>query len=112
MSDVPSTPLTARHCRRDAPRLDAGGVQALLAQLPPGWALEGDALVKRFRFPDFAAALAFVNRVAAVAEAEDHHPDVELAWGRAVLRIWTHAAGGLTENDFILAARADGLAGP
>lgn len=103
-------PLTARHCRAGAPRLDAAGIAALAAQLPPGWAVAGDRLEKRYRFSDFAAALAFVNRVGTEAEAQNHHPDVELGWGRVVLRLTTHDAGGLTENDFILAARADALA--
>lgn len=104
--------LAARDCRPGAPRLDAGAARALLAQLPAGWALDGEVLAKRFRFADFSGALAFVNRVGALADAQDHHPDVELGWGRAVLRIWTHDAGGLTENDFILAARADALYTP
>ena len=64
-------------------------------------------LVKEYRFPDFCQALAFVNRVGELAEQEGHHPDIELGWGRVKLTIWTHSIGGLSENDFILAAKAD-----
>jgi 4a-hydroxytetrahydrobiopterin dehydratase len=64
-----------------------------------------------FSFPDFKAALAFVNRVGGVAEAEGHHPDILLAWGRAEITIYTHKIDGLTESDFILAAKIDVLYG-
>lgn len=77
-------------------------------ELPPGWKIvAGKRLEKDYLFPDFRRAFAFVRRVAALAEREYHHPDVFLAWGRVTLSVWTHAAGGLTENDFILAAKAD-----
>lgn len=107
-----TVPFAERNCHPGAARLDGAAVTTALAGLPASWALDGEVLVKRFGFADFAAALAFVNRVGALADAQDHHPDVELAWGRVVLRIWTHDAGGLTENDFILAARADALSAP
>jgi len=98
-----------------------GGVQPLtgdqevplLAQLP-GWQVEEAAghrqLARAFRFRDFVAAVAFVNRIVPVAEAEGHHPDLLVTWGRVRVQLWTHAAGGLTENDFVLAARIDRLA--
>ena len=79
----------------------------LLAQLD-GWSVtDGPRLGKQWKFPDFTTALAFVNRVGALADAEDHHPDVTLGWGRVGVELWTHAAGGLTENDFIQAAKID-----
>ncbi len=82
----------------------------LLVELPRGWRIRsGKRLEKDYLFPDFRRAFAFVRRVAALAEREYHHPDVFLAWGRVTLSVWTHAAGGLTENDFILAAKADRL---
>jgi 4a-hydroxytetrahydrobiopterin dehydratase len=96
-------------CRADTPRLTGEPLAEMLAQLAPGWELAGDRLRRTYRFPDFATALAFVNRVAAVAELEQHHPDVQLGWGRVTLEIWTHAIGGLSENDFILAAKVDAL---
>ncbi len=80
-----------------------------MRQLGGDWELGGDRLRKTFRFPDFAAGLAFVNRIAEVAEREQHHPDILLAWGRVSLEVWTHAIGGLSENDFILAAKIDRL---
>jgi 4a-hydroxytetrahydrobiopterin dehydratase len=85
----------------------------LLAQLP-GWLVEeADGhrqLVREFRFPDFVAAVDFVNRITPIAEAEGHHPDLLVAWGRVRVQLWTHVAGGLTENDFVLAAKIDGVA--
>lgn len=87
--------------------LASAEVEALLGQLD-GWTVSaGPRLSKQWKFPDFATALAFVNRIGAIADAEDHHPDVALAWGRVGLELWTHAAGGLTENDFIVAAKID-----
>lgn len=103
--------LAQENCRPGAARLTDAQAQALLAELAPGWGFDGQALAKSWRFADFAAALAFVNRVGALADAQDHHPDVTLRWGHAGLRIWTHDAGGLTRNDFILAARVDALPG-
>jgi 4a-hydroxytetrahydrobiopterin dehydratase len=79
----------------------------LLAELD-GWTIEGGKhLVRRWKLADFKAALAFVNRIGAIAEREDHHPDIELGWGRVAVELWTHTAGGLTENDFIVAAKID-----
>lgn len=66
-------------------------------------------LTKQFKFPDFRSALAFVNKVGEIAESEGHHPDITLGWGKVSIMLWTHAAGGLTENDFILAAKIDQL---
>jgi 4a-hydroxytetrahydrobiopterin dehydratase len=78
----------------------------------PQWALAGDGkrIRREWRVKDFPAALDFFNRVGAIAEAEDHHPDLHLVGYRNVaIEIWTHAVGGLTENDFILAAKIDQL---
>jgi 4a-hydroxytetrahydrobiopterin dehydratase len=66
-------------------------------------------LERRFPFKNFRQALAFTNRVGALAEAEGHHPDIYLAWGKVDLKIWTHTIDGLTESDFILAAKIDRL---
>ena len=74
------------------------------------WSVVNDHhLFRQFRFPDFKQALAFVNRVGDLAEAEGHHPDILLAWGKVEITLWTHAANGLTESDFILAAKIDTL---
>lgn len=76
-----------------------------------GWKLAADALSisKQFTFKDFASALSFVDTIGAVAEAEGHHPDIALSWGRVEVTLSTHAIGGLSENDFILAAKIDAL---
>jgi 4a-hydroxytetrahydrobiopterin dehydratase len=89
------------------PPLTHEQITSLLPQLD-GWSVEDDRkLVKIYRFPDFAAGLAFVNRAGAIAEAEGHHPDLHLAWGRVRVDLLTHVIGGLTDNDFILAAKLD-----
>ena len=76
-----------------------------------GWSIEGNKRLRRtYRFKDFATALDFVSRVGAVAEEQDHHPDLYLAWGKVEAILWTHTIDGLTENDFILAAKTDALA--
>jgi 4a-hydroxytetrahydrobiopterin dehydratase len=98
-------------CRADTPKVDGDLLAGLLAQLGDGWEVAGERLRRSFRFPDFVSALAFVNRIGEVAEREQHHPDVLLAWGRVTVEIWTHAIGGLSENDFILAAKIDELGG-
>jgi len=76
--------------------------------LPPGWRIVDDHhLEKEFTFPNFADGLAFVNRVGAVAEELDHHPDIYLAWGKVRIRTWTHVANGLTRKDFVLANKIE-----
>ena len=72
-----------------------------------GWELKGKTIEKKFRFADFRAAIAFVNRVADLAEVEDHHPDILVHYREVTLVLWTHGAGGLTERDFQLAADID-----
>lgn len=91
-----------------APRLGDDEQRALLARLP-GWSVDGGRLARTWRFADFARGLDFVNRVGTLADQANHHPDVHLAWGRVRVEIWTHSAGGLTANDFVLAARIDRL---
>lgn len=78
----------------------------------PGWTLaaDGKSISREYQFPDFAHALAFVNRVGVVAETEGHHPDIDLRWGRVGVTLSTHSIGGLSENDFILAAKIDASA--
>jgi 4a-hydroxytetrahydrobiopterin dehydratase len=90
-------------------KLDAAVVDGWL-QGHAGWERAGEALVKRFAFADFAAALAFVVRVGCWAERRDHHPDVELGWGRARLSWSTHDAGGITQLDLDAAEASDGAA--
>ena len=94
-------------CHGGVPRLTGDEIAPLLRQLE-GWEVaEEHHLSKEYKFANFAEALAFVNRVGAVAESEGHHPDISFGWGYARLKIYTHAIDGLTESDFILAAKID-----
>jgi len=96
-------------CRGGIPALRGAELEALKKQVP-GWEVVSDHhLKKAFSFPDFQRALDFVNRVGAIAEEQGHHPDIFLAWGKAEITIWTHAIDGLTESDFILAAKIERL---
>jgi 4a-hydroxytetrahydrobiopterin dehydratase len=75
-----------------------------------GWTVVNEHhLEKEYQFKDFAEALAFVNRLGAEAEAEGHHPDIFLTWGKVKVTLWTHSIGGLSEKDFVLAAKADAV---
>jgi 4a-hydroxytetrahydrobiopterin dehydratase len=95
-------------CRGGVPPVEPAKTKELLAQLGRGWSInQAGHLERLYTFKDFAAALAFVNKVGAVAEAEAHHPDLYLAWGKCKVEIWTHKINGLTESDFYLAAKAD-----
>ena len=85
-------------------------VKDALADLP-GWELSGSEIVKEYKFADFAAAMAFVNQVAEAAEAANHHPDIDIRWNKVRLALSTHSEGGLTQNDFALAAEIESLAG-
>ena len=94
-------------CRGGVPPLGPDEVEVLLQELDD-WTVEQEYhLTRAFKFGDFAEALAFVNRVGAIAEQENHHPDLHLAWGKVRVEIWTHKIKGLTESDFIFAAKCD-----
>ncbi|HZS09372.1 MAG TPA: 4a-hydroxytetrahydrobiopterin dehydratase [Blastocatellia bacterium] len=98
-------------CRGGVPALKGKEITKLLKQLD-GWnVVDEHHLEKTYNFPDFAEALDFTNQVGELAEEEDHHPDIYLAWGKVGITIWTHKVGGLTESDFILAAKIDELPG-
>jgi 4a-hydroxytetrahydrobiopterin dehydratase len=106
-----ASPLAERHCvacRPGTPPLPRSEADRLLAEVP-GWSVEEDEghlrLARTVRFKGFMPGVELVERIASIAEAEGHHPDLLLAYGSLTVRLWTHAAGGLTENDFILAAR-------
>ncbi len=103
--------LAKKHCvpcGRGTPPLAGAALADLLGRLNNDWrAVEAHHLEKTYTFPNFADALGFTNRVGEIAEAEGHHPDIALSWGKVRLTIWTHAIDGLSESDFILAARAD-----
>ena len=90
------------------PSLGKAEVENYLSQLK-GWSLSGKWITKEFNFKDFIVAMKFVNKVADIAEAEGHHPDIHIHYNRVRLDIWTHAIDGLSENDFILAAKIDSV---
>ena len=95
-------------CRGVVPPLPADRVHALLKELGRGWALNKVGHLERlYTFKDFAQSLAFANKVGGVAEAEAHHPDLYVPWGKCKVEIWTHKINGLTESDFYLAAKVD-----
>jgi 4a-hydroxytetrahydrobiopterin dehydratase len=96
-------------CRGGVPPLTPEAIAPLAAQLPRWEVVRHERLLREFRFRDFATALAFVNRIGAVAEEQGHHPDLFLTWGQVRAEVWTHKAKGLTESDFVLAAKIDRL---
>jgi 4a-hydroxytetrahydrobiopterin dehydratase len=100
--------LAEKHCvpcRGGVPPLSGEALETLKAQLPDWQVVDGHHLARTFTFPDFKTALEFVNRAGAIAEEEGHHPDLLLTWGKVEVKIWTHKVDGLTESDFILAAK-------
>jgi 4a-hydroxytetrahydrobiopterin dehydratase len=96
-------------CKGGVPPLKGDALDRLKAEVL-GWeVVDEHHLHKVFRFPDFKKALEFVNRLGAVAEEQGHHPDILLAWGKVEVTIYTHKINGLTESDFVLAAKTDRL---
>ena len=94
-------------CKGGVPPLKGEALQTLQRQVE-GWnVVEEHHLFKSFKFPDFSKALDFVNKVGVIAEEQGHHPVITLAWGKAEITIYTHKINGLTESDFILAAKID-----
>ena len=95
-------------CRGGVPPLPKERVAGLLGELGNGWTLNSSGHLERvYTFKDFMQSLGFANKVGAVAEAEGHHPDLHVAWGKCTVEIWSHKINGLTESDFYLAAKAD-----
>jgi 4a-hydroxytetrahydrobiopterin dehydratase len=107
MSELSSK--TCIPCRGGVPPVAGKELEDLAKQVPEWKVVEEHHIVRSFTFPDFRQALAFVNKVGEVAESQGHHPDILLAWGKAEISIWTHKINGLTESDFILAAKIDKL---
>lgn len=107
MSELASK--TCVPCRGGIPPLAGPELEALARQVPEWKVIEGHHLTRNFPFKNFVQALAFVNKVGTLAEEQGHHPDILLAWGKAEITTWTHKINGLTESDFILAAKIDKL---
>jgi 4a-hydroxytetrahydrobiopterin dehydratase len=106
MSDLADKPCVP--CRGGVAPLKGTALKGLHAQLEAGWEVVSEHHLERgFRFPDFRTALAFVDRVGAMSEEQNHHPDIFLAWGQARIKVWTHKIDGLTESDFAYAAKCD-----
>jgi len=110
-----SEELASRHCEpcnAETPPIEGEQARRRLGEIDVRWELIDDHhLSACFKFDDFAGALEFTNRVGEIADQEGHHPEICVNWGKAALRIWTHAIDGLSENDFILAAKIDQLYG-
>jgi 4a-hydroxytetrahydrobiopterin dehydratase len=93
------------------PPLGPEEIQDLLEQLGRDWAVVDDHhLHREYQLQDFAEALALTNRIGAIAEEQNHHPDIYLAWGKVAITIWTHKINGLTESDFVFAAKCEEVA--
>jgi 4a-hydroxytetrahydrobiopterin dehydratase len=102
--------LAQKHCvpcRGGVPPLKGAELESLKNQVNGWQVVEEHHLTKTYTFPDFLKALEFVNRAGAIAEQEGHHPDLYLSWGKVGVKTWTHKIDGLTESDFILAAKID-----
>lgn len=100
-------------CHKDAPPVTADEIAVLRPQIPDWTLVDVDGvprLERAFRFPDFARALAFTQRVGELAEVERHHPAILTEWGGVTVSWWTHSIGGLHRNDFVMAAKTDRLA--
>jgi len=96
-------------CRGGVPPLKGEQIQTLLSQLADWEVVREHHLRKQYKFGNFREALEFVNQVGELAEAQGHHPDISFGWGQAEITIWTHKIDGLTESDFVLAAKIDKL---
>lgn len=95
-------------CIGGTPPLKGEQLQGYFKQLEEGWDLVKEArLEKSYQFKDFKSALAFVNDIGKIAEEEGHHPDIELSWGKVKVILWTHKIHGLSESDFVMAAKCD-----
>lgn len=100
--------LADKHCRAcelGVGRLGAANVATFIARTPLWTVKNNHEIFREFKFKNFAEALSFVNRVGAIAESEGHHPDIKFGWGYVEITLFTHAVKGLSENDFIMAAK-------
>lgn len=99
---------TCTPCTQGAKSLTPSEIQTYLSELGSSWTcVDNKKIQKKFSFPDFVAAMKFVNRVADIAEGEGHHPDIHIFYNKVTIELWTHAIGGLSKNDFIVAAKID-----
>lgn len=100
-------------CQGGVPTLKGTALESLYRRLGRGWRIVNEHhLEKEFSFKNFREALEFTNRVGALAEEQNHHPDIYLSWGKVRITTWTHKVDGLTESDFVLAAKIESLTAP
>jgi 4a-hydroxytetrahydrobiopterin dehydratase len=119
VSEPQAEPITSESLARercaelgaDTPPLSAEDVRLLAGGIAREWQVDGAEIRREFTFKTFNAAFGLATRIALLAEAQNHHPEMEVAWGRLVVRLTTHSVGGLSRNDFIMAARIDRMAG-
>jgi 4a-hydroxytetrahydrobiopterin dehydratase len=110
MTEVELARRTCEACAPGTPPIEEARAAELQAQLDPAWSRDGVLRLRRqLSFRNFRDAFGFTAKLALLAESEGHHPDLELGWGRVAVTLTTHAAGGLTDNDFIMAAKVDRL---
>ncbi len=109
-----STALAGKQCQRQTSRLENNEIRALSGHLHSDWSVAGDGreIQRSFRFQNYYETLAFVNALAWIAHHQDHHPNLEVSYNRCIVHYSTHSVGGLSENDFICAAKIDELASP
>lgn len=96
-------------CEGGTPTLSRAEIKKFMAQVKDWEVMADKKIVKIFKFKDFIETMGFVNKVALLAQEEGHHPDIQVSYSKVVVELWTHAIGGLSENDFILAAKIDQL---
>lgn len=110
MTIKPLSEKTCVPCYGGIPPLDQKEIDRLLGEVQGKWSVnELGHLYKKYEFPDFTTAMEFANKIAEIAEQEAHHPDLAISWGACCVEIWTHKISGLTESDFILAAKIDAI---
>jgi len=113
MSATMTSELAKKECKPcdgKTPPLKGDALKQMQNQLGSDWRVPGEQKLEReFKFPDFRSALDFVNEVGEIAEEQNHHPDIYFTWGQAKIQIWTHSINGLSESDFVLAAKISEL---
>lgn len=108
MTEAIITPLHSRHCTATIPKATAVEISEW-SKLIPAWKIDAGELCRKFDFENYYQTMAFVNALAWISHAQDHHPDLTVKYNACIVRYSSHSVGGLSENDFICAAKADGL---
>lgn len=110
MKDVPLAGKKCVPCEGGVPPFDTDKIDKYKKEISSEWTvLDGKKLERKFKFKDFKEAMEFVNKIADIAEEEQHHPDIKIFYNLVTITLWTHAIGGLSENDFILSAKIDAI---